>query len=199
MATDTSAGPRSVFSGVDSQTYITLPHSRTSRTDRPGKLVARYLPMALNCTFLKYMLLAQPFLNSLLHARHGRQVDWLFRRRDGLAITSSCFADVLKAHTGQWGLPKGLKVAAWRQLVAAMIRFHASSEAERRLLEREEAEEEEMDNLAEQANHSATVAHLHYGLNIGDVKDFGQDDLFRSRRACEAWHRLLKLYESPVL
>ena len=56
-----------------------------------------------------------------------------------------------------------------------------------------------MDNLAEQANHSAAVAHLHYGLSIGDVKCFGQDDLFRSRRACEAWHRLLKLYESPVL
>ena len=104
-----------------------------------GKLVARFMPMALNSTFLQYMLLARPFLNSLLHARHGRQVDWLFRRRDGLAITSSRFADVLKAHTGQWGFPKGLKVATWRQLVAVMIRFHASSEAERRLLEREEA------------------------------------------------------------
>ena len=66
MATDTSAGPRSVFSGVGSQTYISLLHSRTRRTikllhsktrriikllhsktrrtDRPGKLVARYLP-----------------------------------------------------------------------------------------------------------------------------------------------------------
>ena len=66
MATDTSAGPRSVFSGVDSQTYITLLHSKTRRiikllhsktrriikllhsktrrTDRPGKLVARFMP-----------------------------------------------------------------------------------------------------------------------------------------------------------
>ena len=51
MATDTSVGPRSVFSGVDGETYITLPHSKTRHTDRPGKLVARFLPMALNTTF----------------------------------------------------------------------------------------------------------------------------------------------------
>ena len=114
--TDGVARPRSVYTGVGQQIYLIFAHSKTQRTDVPGRLIARYLPPTLSDIALRYLVLARPTLDTIFHdLRNEKPSVMLFRRADGSSLDTSRMTDLLRLETQVHGLPP-LGVSDWRQI-----------------------------------------------------------------------------------
>jgi hypothetical protein len=190
--------PRSVYTGVDDIIYLVLPHSKTARTDRPGKLLARFLPPRLSYILLRYLLLARPHLDAC-HLRINQDVSrHLFRTAHGRTLTPSSMTDILRRETDRLGLGMGLSISQWRQLASGLIKMWAQTKQEALVSDEVEEEEEQEGNLHEQANHSASTAASWYALTVDDLRALSTDSILRSQEASRSWHRLLQLEVATV-
>ena len=176
-----STRPRTIFRDADGL-WLTTRRTKTEQlTHKESFLPIKCHPL-LTQYLEQYLLVVRPVEADLVHFLKGDDAYHIYKEymwtRAGGRMTAEHMYDFFRNFmTSYCEVPIGIH--DYRQIAVEIGRVFLGSEFE--------VDEEERDVLAEQAGHSARMAHLKYAAEVGHLPSMSSDLLLRYGHISEAW------------
>ena len=176
-----STRPRTIFRDEDGL-WLTTRRTKTEQSTKKETFLPIKCHPLLTKFLEQYLLIVRPVESDLIHFLRGEKAYHVYKEymwtHTGERMQATQMYDFFKNFmTSYCNVPIG--VHDYRQIAVEIGRVFLGSEFE--------VDEEEKDVLAEQAGHSAQMAHFKYAAEVGHLPSMSSDLLLRYGRISESW------------